>query len=38
MSWITVTLLTVVAFFACSYGLCEWLVSRRRNDDADPTG
>ena len=31
MSWFSITLIIVVASFACAYGLCEWILLRRRN-------
>ena len=34
-SWITVTILFVLAAFALAFGLCEWLAWRRRSDAGD---
>lgn len=35
MSWIIVTALIALAFFACTYGLCEWLAGGSRSSDGD---
>ena len=35
MSWITITILILAAFFACAFGLCEWIVKRRANYHAN---
>ena len=37
MSWITITLIVVLAAFGCTYGLCEWLIRRARVDNDDPS-
>jgi hypothetical protein len=39
MSWITTTIVLVVAGFACAFFLCEWIVGRRRRGPGgdDPT-
>ena len=42
MSWITATVVIVLASFVCSFILAEWIVARRRgpgdDDGASPAG
>lgn len=35
MSWILATIVMLVVGFACIWGLCEWLVARRRRGRDD---
>ncbi len=38
MSWITATIVIVLAGFVCSFMLVEWIVSRRRRNAVDDDG
>lgn len=31
MSWLSLTIIFVLACLACAFGLCEWLIKRRRD-------
>jgi hypothetical protein len=35
LSWILTTILMLAIGFACIWGLCEWLVARRRRAGRD---